>query len=303
MANKWSYSIFFVLFLMLASMVISGILRLSVDPSHGNVVVIPVNGPILSHSSSGGLFGSEVSSSSSFIVETLRKAQDDNSVKAIVLSIDSPGGSAVASQEIVEAIKMVDKPTIAVIRSVGASGAYWVASATDKIYSNPLSIVGSIGVTSSYLEFSGLLERYNITYERLVSGDHKDMGSPFRSLSDEEREMLLNQINLVHDYFVEDVASNRMMDKNEVELIATGQVFMGAEALSNGLIDDLGNIDTAKEYLEDILNTTVVLKHIQRRRPLFDFVNVMGDNFAFNFGRGFASWVTEERNSEVLWLR
>ena len=303
MANKWSYSIFFVLFLMLISIIISGMLSLSLDTSHGNVIVIPVNGPILSHSSGGGLFGSEMSSSSSFIVETLRRAQEDNSIKAIVLSIDSPGGSAVASQEIVEAVKGIDKPTIAVIRSVGASGAYWVASATEKIYSNPLSIVGSIGVTSSYLEFSGLLERYNITYERLVSGDHKDMGSPFRSLTDEEREMLLNQINLVHDYFVEDVASNRMMDKTEIELIATGQVFMGAEALSNGLVDELGNLDNVKDYLEDRLNTTIVYNHVQRRRPLFDFVTVMGDNFAFNFGRGFASWVTEERNSEVLWLR
>ncbi len=302
MANKWSYSIFFVLFLMFVSFIISGLLGLSVSPSYGNVLVISLNGPILSHSPGGSIFGAEASSSSSFIIETLRTAQEDSSIKAVVFSIDSPGGSAVASQEIVEAVKKIDKPTIAVVRSVGASGAYWVASATDKIYANPLSIVGSIGVTSSYLEFSGLLERYNITYERLVSGDHKDMGSPFRSLTDEEREMLLEQINLVHDYFVEDVASNRLMDKSEIELIATGQVFMGAQALSNGLIDELGNLDDVQNHLEELLNSTVSFRYVQQRRPLFDFVSVVGDNFAFNFGKGFASWVTQERNSEVLWL-
>ena len=290
---------------MLISVIISGFFGLSSESragSFGNVALINIDGPIMSHSSSGGIFGSE-GFSSSFVVETLRNIANDDSIIAVVLSIDSPGGGAVASQEIVQALKDLDKPKISIIRSLGASGAYWVASATDKIYSNPLSIVGSIGVTSSYLEFSGLLERYNITYERIVSGDHKDLGSPFRSLTDQEREMLLNQINIVHDFFVSDVAANRNMDKESLEMLATGQIFIGSEALNNGLIDEIGTIDDVKNYLEETMNTTVTFKQIQRRRSFFDIMSLIGNDFAFNFGKGFASWMTQERQEEILSLR
>ena len=303
MTNKWRYSIFFVIGLMFIAMIASGIMQLSVDPSYvGNVMLINIEGPIMSYSADTGIFGSDVVSSS-FVVKSLMEAQKDPNILAVVLSIDSPGGGAVASQEIVEALKSIDKPSIAVIRSLGASGAYWVASATDKIYSNPLSLIGSIGVTSSYLEFSGLLERYNITYERLVSAEHKDIGSPLRSLTDEERTMLMRQINLVHDFFVEDVASNRGVDKSVIQELATGNIYMGSEAVRNGLVDELGNINLVKEHLEEDLNTTIVFRQVRRRSSIFDIMTVFGNNFAFNFGKGFASWMTQERQQEIISLR
>ena len=128
------------------------------------VVVIPIDGAITTQES-GGLFAAEEASSSK-IVSYIKKANKDQSVKGIIFAINSPGGTVVASEEIVNAIKQTKKPKIAWIREVGASGAYWVASACDEIVADPMSITGSIGVISSYLEFSGLMKKYGVGYER-----------------------------------------------------------------------------------------------------------------------------------------
>src|SRR3990172_9614359 len=148
----------------------------------GNVAIIRIYGPILT--TDGGLLSGEVTKSDD-ILKFIKKANESDEIKAVVFEINSPGGSAVASDEIGRAIKEMNKTTVAWIREVGASGGYWIASSTDHIIANRMSITGSIGVIGSYLEFSGLLNRYNVTYQRMVSGKYKDMGSPFKELSDE----------------------------------------------------------------------------------------------------------------------
>ena len=154
----------------------------------GNVAYIPVWGTITVGGQSSFLAQEEATSEK--LVKFIEDADEDPLIKAIVLDINSPGGSAVASDEIASAIKRAEKPTVAIVREVGASGGYWVASSTDHIIANRMSIVGSIGVISSYLEFARLLENYNITYQRLVAGKYKDMGTPFKELTEEEESIL-----------------------------------------------------------------------------------------------------------------
>src|SRR3989344_9012865 len=122
------------------------------------IAIIKIEGPI-TLKSSNQLF-TEGSASSDEIIENLNKAENNNGVKAIILEINSPGGTVVASKEIADKVKSIQKPTIALIREVGASGAYWIASSSDLIIADELSITGSIGVISSYLQFSGLLDNY-----------------------------------------------------------------------------------------------------------------------------------------------
>ena len=305
MANKWAYAIFLVIGLAILSFLIAAfvgvILQLSPTPrGTGNVLLISMSGPIVSQPSQT-LFGTEPSMSD-FIINNLNLAARDPSIKAVVLSIDSPGGGAVASHEVVEAMNQLDKPTVAVIRSLGASGAYWVASAADVIFANRLSMLGSIGVTSVYLEFSGLLENYNVTYERLVSGEFKDVGSPFRSLRDEERDVLQRQLDRVHQIFKDDVARNRNLTPEQIDYVSDGKIFLGDESIELGLIDYFGNVDSAKTYLESELNMTVRFREARKSSSMFPLFGVSFDNFAFNFGKGFASWLTQESTDEIISL-
>src|SRR3989344_2238928 len=126
---------------------------LDVKEVSNQIVVIPINGVIRTEGSTG--FIDENVASSSVIVSFIEKAEKNNAIKGILLEINSPGGTVIASKEIAESVKKSKKPTVAWIREVGASGAYWVASSSDAIVADPLSITGSIGVISSYLEFGG----------------------------------------------------------------------------------------------------------------------------------------------------
>ena len=149
------------------------------NESFGNVAHIKISGIIMPDA--GSFFNPGAGSSD--IVNFIQQANADSSIKAILLEIDSPGGSPVASAEIAEAVRNSNKTVVAWIRDSGTSGAYWAASAAYKIVAHPLSITGSIGVIGSYLDYAGLLERFNVTYERLVSGQYKDIGSPYKELT------------------------------------------------------------------------------------------------------------------------
>ncbi|MFP4656421.1 MAG: signal peptide peptidase SppA [Candidatus Woesearchaeota archaeon] len=308
MANKWAYAIFLIIGLAILSFLIAGFIGVMIGfssgdyTSTGNVMLISLSGPI-SNQPTQGIISTETSTSS-FMLEKLKNAKEDPTIEAVVISIDSPGGGAVASHKVVEAMKKLDKPSVTVIQSMGASGAYWVASASDMIYADPLSMIGSIGVTSSYLEVSDLLKDYNITYERLVSGDFKDAGSPLRSLEDEERAVLQRQLDRVHEIFIEDVADNRDLSDPQMENVSDGRVFLGDESIELGLIDKLGGLDDAKSHLEDELNISVRFRKAKRSTSMFPFLSGVRKDFAFNFGRGFASWLTEDETSgEMISLR
>ncbi len=256
--SRWKTVVIILIIFFIISWLFSSIISLfiGVDKSiGGNVALIPIKGVITVEGV--GSFGSKGTSSTETI-EFIKDADRDPSIKAILFEINSPGGSAVASKEIADEITRTNKTTYALIREVGASGAYWIASATDHIIANELSITGSIGVLASYIEIEGLLRRYNMTYQRLIGGKYKDIGDPFKPLTFDEREILQTKINKIHDYFIGSVAENRNMPIEKAKKIATGEFYLGSEALELGLIDTLGDKETAIEIIKQDLNLTIV---------------------------------------------
>jgi protease-4 len=236
-----------------------------------NVAVIPIKGVITVEESSD-LFGNSNVASSDAIIRSIKKAQDNPNIKALILEINSPGGSPVASDEIGRAIKESNLTTVAVIREIGTSGAYWIASASDHIIANRMSITGSIGVIGSYLEFSDLLTRFNVTYRRFVSGKYKDIGSPFREITEEETTMYQAIIDKMLEFFIEEVALNRNMSIRRTRELATGLVYLGSEAKEVGLVDELGSMQEADRYLERTLNISVRTTVLKENKGLSDLL-------------------------------
>ena len=196
-------------------------------------------------------------SSSEDIVDTISIAQNDPDIKAVMLSIDSHGGDGVAGEEIARALKSFDKPTVAVIRSIGASAAYWAATGADKIYASKISDVGSIGITASYLNESKKNVKDGYTFIELSSAKYKDTGDPNKQLTPEERAILMSDLRKIHTVFVQDVATNRNLEVSEVEKLANGLTYVGTDALSYGLIDEIGDMTSATKYLEEKIGEKV----------------------------------------------
>jgi protease-4 len=242
------------------------------------------------------------SNSAEEIIGLLDEVSKDVAVKAIILEINSPGGTVVASEEIANKVKEIDKPVVAWIRETGASGAYWVASAADYVVADRASMTGSIGVTASYLEFSGLMDEYGVKYERLVTGDYKDTGSPFKELSKEERGYLEGKINSINDMFIQEVAENRDLSEGQVTRLATGEIFLGEEAYSLGLVDLLGGEKEAQAAAESLaeLKTSKLIK-IEPARSLFDLIRKDVGVMFYQIGRGIGdSWQPAYESEIVL---
>jgi len=233
----------------------------------GNVALIKVEGVILT-SAGDGLFAEGISSAE--IVRQINLAKEDSGIQAILVEINSPGGSAVASQEIGDALKSSTKPTASYIRDAGASGGYWVASATDQIFASPLSIVGSVGVTAAQLEYAGLLERFNISYRRTTAGKFKDIGTPFREQTEEEEDRLDVKLSLLHDYFIEEVRVNRDLSDQVVAEISQADFYVGIQAMELGLIDSYGGRAEAVSYLEEQMGGSATLVDYSPEPTLLD---------------------------------
>ncbi len=246
--------------------------------------MIPVKGLIVTESTRD-LFGTGIASSSQ-IVRDIEDASRNPEIKAILLEIDSPGGAPVATDEIATAIERANKTTAAWIREAGASGAYWIASATEYIVANRMSITGSIGVYGSYLDFSGFISDWNVSYERLVGGKYKDTGAPFRKLSSQERKLLQKKIDLMHQIFSDEIQKNRKLTKSQINAVAEGEFYLGSEAISLGLIDKLGGKKEAIEYIEKKLNITAKLAVYEHRPSLLEILGGMVNERSFFLGKG-----------------
>lgn len=223
------------------------------------VQVIPVRGVI---SVSG-------QASSQQIVEQIAAADGDSTVKAIILEINSPGGNVVATEEIARAVEYTNKPVIAWIREVGASGAYWIASSSDFIVAERASMTGSIGVSASYLQYADWMDEEGITYERLVTGKYKDAGSPFKDLEPDERSMFQEKINKINGMFINHIAQARDMESSYVRDLANGEIYLGIEAKENGLADEVGGKEVAFEVAKQLSGDDEVILSEARRGGLF----------------------------------
>lgn len=183
--------------------------------------------------------------------DKLDQAEQDDSVKAIVLRVDSPGGTAAASEEIARYVKNATKPVVVSVGDVDASGAYMVSSQADEIWAMPAAAVGSIGVISEIPNVSGLLDKLGVRFQVITAGKYKDAGSPYRPLTKEERALIQGEVDDIADQFVGIVAEGRKMKRSEVQSLATGWAWNGSQAKELGLVDRIGTLDDALESAAD----------------------------------------------------
>ena len=185
--------------------------------------------------------------SSEQILKDLRKFRNNPDVKSIVLRIESPGGAVGAAQEIYREVKRTSgqKPVVASMGSMGASGGYYAALGADNIIANPGTMTGSIGVIVKFPNLEGLFEKIGYKSEVIKSGPLKDVGASDRPLSEEERILMQDLIDNVYNQFVRDIAAARDMPEETISELADGRIFTGEQALAVGLIDNLGNFTDA----------------------------------------------------------
>jgi len=183
-------------------------------------------------------------------IRNIRKYREDDSIKAIVLRIDSPGGIVGPAQEIFREVRKTigEKKIIASMGAIAASGGYYIAAGADGIMANPGTITGSIGVIIGYTNFEEILQKIGLYPVVVKSGEYKDMGSPVRKMTEREKKLLQNFVNSTHRQFVAAVAEGRKMDPDKVKAIADGRIITGEDAKSLGLVDRLGNIEDAIEW-------------------------------------------------------
>lgn len=231
------------------------------EKSECNAFGIELHGSLITYISptdldeNGNLLSDQTASQN--VVYAIAQAEKDDNIKAIILEVDSYGGNPVAAEEISNALKEAKKPTVAFIRQGGVSAAYWAATGADKIFASKNSDVGSIAVTMSYLDVFQQNQKEGLTYNQLSSGKFKDTGDPDKTLSEEERKLLMRDINIIHQNFIKAVAENRNLDIKKVESLADGSTMLGEMALENGLIDQIGGMFEVEEYLKEKIGKEV----------------------------------------------
>jgi protease IV len=213
------------------------------------------------------------------VVEDIRRFADDDSIKAIIIHVNSPGGGVAASEEIYREVKRVrdvkHKRIVSSIQTVGASGAYYVSSATNKIYADSGSVVGSIGVIAEWVNYGDLMRWAKLKPEILKVGQFKDTGDPTRELTPAERQYMQGLIDNMYGQFVQAVADGRHAKTSEIKSIADGRVWTGEQAMGLHLIDQIGDfrtavLDTAKSVS---ISGEPVLVHPERdRKSLLDLL-------------------------------
>ena len=189
---------------------------------------------------------------SQHIVKQIKKFREDERIRGIVLRIDSPGGSVGPSQEIYDEVlktRKGDKIIYASMGTLAASGGYYIASAADQIFANPGTLTGSIGVIMAFSNAKGLMEKIGLQPEVIKAGKYKDIGSPVRSMTQQEKNLLQNVVTDVHQQFIEAVANGRGLSIAEVAEIADGRILTGRQAHSLDLVDQLGGLQVSIDQL------------------------------------------------------
>ncbi len=216
------------------------------------IAVIEVKGTIVGGESGSSLLGGMAVGSETMMQE-IRAAAEDDSIKALLLHINSSGGRSAASEavymEILRFKEKTGKPVLATMEDVAASGGYYIALGADEIFANPATVTGSIGVIMQFTNYQELYEKYGLKVETIKSGKYKDIGSPTRDLTKEERELLQTMVNQIYGNFVDAVAEGRGLERERILELAQGQIYTGIQAQELGLIDQLGNFWDSVDYL------------------------------------------------------
>jgi len=240
--------------------------QFTVSDGYCNIAVVPIVGDITTLPDTA--YGADPADPDAYsypvanvddVLYQLRLAEYyDPYVEGILVRIDSPGGSPVASEVLADALKASSLPVAALIREYGTSGGYLVATGADTIFASPLSDVGSIGITMSYLENVNRNAQEGLRYVPLSSAPFKDYGDPNKPLTAAERALFERDLKIYHDEFVRQVAENRGLPIEDVAKLADGSSMPGALALEHELIDELGNQDSTRAWFAEQLGLTVL---------------------------------------------
>jgi len=232
-----------------------------------NVALINIYG-VISDEASGGPFSSSAGANANQIIDIIRRARDNEDIKAILLRINSPGGTAAASQAVYEELMRTRQETdiqiIASLGDVAASGGYYVASAAHHIVANPSSVTGSIGVIVRTQNVSSLLDKVGVRTSTIQSGPLKDILSPFRDTKPEEQKILQGVVDESYQQFLEAIVGGRDLSMAELKPLADGRIFTGTQAREQNLVDSLGNY-------YDALKTTAKLAKLPGEPEVRDF--------------------------------
>ncbi|MDR4496379.1 MAG: signal peptide peptidase SppA [Candidatus Scalindua sp.] len=238
------------------------------------IAIIPIKGVITAQSTKNLLV--ETPSIVENVKKQLDQAGEDDAVKAVILDVDSPGGGITASdiiyKEILSFKETTGKKVIVIMRDVAASGAYYISAAADRIVAHPTSVTGSIGVIMPLVNVAVLAEKFGITISPIKSGDMKDIGSPFKEMSDEERKVLHDIVDEMYTRFLQIIADGRNMKIEDVRKLADGRIFTGSQAVGNGLVDQLG-------YIEDSIAVAKEMSGLEeakviRYKRMFDLADL-----------------------------
>ena len=216
--------------------------------------------------------------SSNDVIRQLKKYSKDSSIPAIVLDIDSPGGAVVPSQEIYEEVlkaKKAGKKVVASMRSLGASGGYYIACSADTIVANPGTLTGSIGVIFEFPMVQELFKKIGVKFEVVKRGELKEVGTSFRPMTQEERDLLQSVIDDTYNQFVDAVKEGRGLEREKILELADGRVYTGRQAKELGLVDELGDIEDAIQIagkMGDIEGVPRTIKERPKKVSLFDLV-------------------------------
>lgn len=210
-------------------------------------------------------------------IKDLTEFTKDASIKAIVLRVESPGGGVSPSQELYREIRRTvrKKPVVVSMGSVAASGGYYISAGAQKIYANPGTITGSIGVILQFTNFQELFDKIGFQLETVKSGPYKDVGNPAREMTPQERAYLQRMVDNVHQQFVRDVARGRHLPEEKVSAVADGRIFTGEQARDLGLVDELGSLKdaiNAAAKIAGIKGEPKVVYPEKEKRSLLDFL-------------------------------
>lgn len=246
-----------IMFTIMAALISDGQTRLTGE----KIGVIEIKGPIID---------------SQLILHQIKTFREADAIKAIVVRVDSPGGSVGPSQEIYREIRktIAEKKVIVSMGAVAASGGYYVSAAADGIVANPGTITGSIGVIMGYTNFEELMKKIGLSPVVIKSGEYKDVGSPARQMTDRERELLQTVTRKIHQQFVDAIVQGRELPFQEIEAVADGRIVTGEQALSLGLVDRLGNYEDAVQWAAELGGITGKIETVfpeKEKQPLMQY--------------------------------
>ncbi|MEO7993311.1 MAG: signal peptide peptidase SppA [bacterium] len=226
------------------------------------IALLYVDGVIMGNPPSGNPFAASNSTSSVDLVQKLEKIRKDDNIKAVVIRVNSPGGSAAASQEIYDEINRVKavKPVYIAMGDICASGGYYISAASTRIWATPATLTGSIGVIMELPRWDGLMNKLGVEMRTMKAGAHKDIGSPTREMTEEEKTIMQNLLTTTHTQFINAVSAGRVaagqaeLDPIAIRAIADGTIWTGEDAKKVGLVDELGGLQDVLDYAAKTAN-------------------------------------------------